>query len=251
MRTLGCGCWVVGCLLVGAAGARADNEAEARAVLDRAIKAVGGEAKVALLRSVTWKSKGTFEADGQQNPYSDDVAVQGFDRYRGSVQVELNGQTITGLLVTSGDQGWIHINGQTQDATKQVIAVRKDLFFALRLAQMLLPLKDKEYRLSHLGELPINGRPTVGIRGTRQGQPDVNLFFDKDSGLPVKSESRYKGLDGQEHSIEYFLSDHKDADGVKHFMKVVVHLDGNKVFEAEVTELKPQEKLEASLFDKP
>lgn len=251
MRTLGCRCWVVGCFLVLAAGARADNQSEARAVLDRAIKAVGGEEKVALLRSVTWKSKGTFEADGQQNPYSDDVAVQGFDQYRGSVQVELNGQTISGMLVTNGEQGWTHVNGQTQDAPKQLVTVRKDLFFPLRLAQMLLPLKEKEYRLSHLGELPINGRPAVGILAARQGQTDVNLFFDKDSGLPVKSESRYKGLDGQEHTIAYFLSDHKDADGVKHFMKVVVHLDGNKVFEAEVTELKPQEKLDAGMFDKP
>src|SRR5947209_4749634 len=42
------------------APARAGDSAEARAVLDRAIKALGGADKLAGLGAVTWKGKGTI-----------------------------------------------------------------------------------------------------------------------------------------------------------------------------------------------
>ena len=78
-----------------------------------------------------------------------------------------------------------------------------------------------------------------------------SLYFDKEAGLPVKCDTKIMEPGGKEASLEFFFSEHKDIGGVKHFMKLMVRVDGKETVEFELSELKLNEKLDDSQFAKP
>ena len=83
--------------------------------------------------------------------------------------------------------------GNRQDANplpKVELAAFREGLRGLRLAETLVPLTGKEYALSSLGELKVNGRPAVGIKAKKKGAADLDLWFDKKTRLPVKAEMR-------------------------------------------------------------
>jgi len=52
---------------------------------------------------------------------------------------------------------------------------------------MLAPLKDKAYTLAPIGEVKVEDRPALGLRVSRKGNRDINLYFDKKTYLRVKT----------------------------------------------------------------
>jgi hypothetical protein len=92
----------------------------------------------------------------------------------------------------------------------------------------------------------------VGVKVSSKGHRDVTLYFDKGSGLLVKTERR--ALDPkskQEVPEERVISDYRDLDGLQSPRKAVVTMDGKKVMEAEATEVKFLDKLDDSVFARP
>src|SRR5436853_6227629 len=88
-------------------------------------------------------------------------------------------------------------------------------------------LNEKGMELSALDETKVDGKPAVGVRVKSKGHRDVQLYFDKSSGLLVKRQ--YKVLDpgsGQEVSQEVVFGDYQDKDGVKHYRKIAAYRDG-------------------------
>ena len=122
--------------------------------------------------------------------------------------------------------------------------------YALRGPQLVSSLRGKEFKLSHLGEVKIDDKPAVGLLVNHKDHKDMSLYFDKNTGLPVKTEIRLKEPQGQEVTIEFHYGDFKDFDGMKHPTKITIKLD-NKEVVAEVSEIKGEEKLDDSLFAKP
>jgi hypothetical protein len=131
------------------------------------------------------------------------------------------------------------------------LAVRKEVFYLLRLPEMLLPLKGKECKLSSLGEIRVGDRHAVGLRVEQAGRPDVGVFFDKDSGLLLKSEARLKLPDDREVVATFLVDGHKDFDGLKHFTRFTLEVDGEKLFAGELSEVRAVGDLEDRVFAKP
>src|SRR4029078_572410 len=112
---------------------------------------------------------------------------------------------------------------------------------------LLTSIQEKPFQLSPLGEIKVGDRPAVGVRGIHKDHKDVGLYFDKETGLPVKSEVRLKTPDGKEVMIEYRYVDYKDMDGLKHPTKIVVKAD-DKEFTLEVSEVKAEGTVDESVF---
>ena len=93
-------------------------------------------------------------------------------------------------------------------------------------------------------------RAAIGISVTHKDRKDISIYFDKDNGLPLKTEIRLTDPANKEITVEYLYSDYKDFDGIKHPGKVTIKADG-KEFTMELSELKAEETLDDSLFDKP
>jgi hypothetical protein len=247
---------VAGLLLGFASRGWADDPATAKAIIDKAVKAMGDEAKLKKLQAATWKGKGKVYIFGDGIDYAGEWALQGSAKYRLILDVEVMGQKIHQTLVVNDDKGWIKTNDTLMDMPKDVLAEQREQMFSNWHAfAMPLALKDTQFELSTLGETEIEKRKVVGVRATSKGHRDLNLYFDKETGLPVKGEWRVKDLQGfaggNEVTQEVFLSDFKDVDGMKVAMKVVIKWDGKPYVDAEFSDYKLEEKLDDDVFAKP
>jgi len=229
----------------------ADEQSEALAVIDKAIKAMGGDQKVDSLKSAIYKAKGLAKDGGQDIQIEAEVSARGLGQYRVDMEVNVQGQSRKMLVVLNGEQGWMKTMDRVEDAPNGVAAAVQQAFLGPRTATLLSLLKDKETKLSPLGEVKVNDRPTLGIKVLRKDFREFDLYFDKETSLPVKCDSRITNPNGQEESIEYEFSGPKEVSGLKHFTKLVVKIKGPGTVEFELTELKTNEKLGDDLFAKP
>src|SRR5438105_741111 len=237
-----CGLLALGLLLVTAAS-RADDK-DCRAVIDKAIKAVGGSERLAKYRAQTWKEKGTFYGEGGAQPYTGNYAVQWPDHFR----MEIEGGF---TLVLTGDRGSFKEGGKVQEMTKEQLAQQKESQYA-GWVTTLLPLKDSAFQRSSLGESTVGSRPVVGIKVAHAGHNDIKLYFDKESGLLLRFEYRLKDArTGKEAEMVTLGGNFKEFGGLKFPTKIDMKRDGKKFVEAEILEVKPMERLDPSVFAKP
>jgi hypothetical protein len=233
-------------------GIRADDAADARAIVEKGIKATGqkpGDKAVAM----TWKDKGKFTAGGMSMPYTGEWAFQGPDKYRFSVSAEVEGMNLTFSAIANGAKAYESALGMTQEMTGDKLEYFLGQTYALNVTSLLPLLADKEFKLATAGEKDVNGKKAAGVTVTREKKPTITLYFDKGTGLLVKSESKVKDeFQGwKEVSEEVFYEDYKDVGGRKFFGKMRVVRDGKPMIESTISEQKTAEKLDAKLFEKP
>jgi hypothetical protein len=237
-------------LLLGARAARADEQADAKALLDKAMKAMSGETKLAKLGTASVKCKVTGSEGGQEITMDLDGVWRGLSQYRLDATVQVGGRTIQGVLVFNDDKAWFKAPCKTEDAPEGVASFLQNALHAMRMPQLLPSLTGKDYKLSLLGEVTVGSRAALGLSVSHKDRKDVSLFFDKENGLPLKSEVRLTDPKGKEITVEYHYSDYKEFDGVKLCGKITIKVD-DKEFTMELSELKAVEKVEDSQFDKP
>jgi uncharacterized protein (TIGR03000 family) len=247
---------VVAVFLPAMAPVRGDSDSEIKKVLDRAVNAAGGPHKIAELKSVTWKAK---FVSPEGDAIKADISGQGWDRVRAEIEFQVKGMKPGDLtLIMNGDKAWMRLFDwdvwDWKPAPNQFLL--RDLYFALRAPQMLPALLDKEFRLAYLGEAKVKGHSAVGIRIRRKDRPDVSLFFDQKTGLPLKAELRIPNPGGKQDTGEIFFTHFKDFHGLKHFTKAIGagKLTGepptiNAIFE--ISDIRPRKHLDASLFERP
>jgi hypothetical protein len=240
-------------IFVCAVAARGDDATEARKTLDTAVQALGGADKLAGLDSVTAKSKGKLTTD-ETVEFRDEWSVSGTDRLRWKVDAQVKARTVTGLMIFNTDKVWFRDEARAQSAElpKEIMPIFREDLRALRLAQQLTTLFDKKYQLSSLGELKVGERAAVGIKIAEKDRPELDLYFDKETRLPLRIEVRVKEPGAAEEATHALLfEDYKDFDGVKHFTKMTLKRDNKTTLELELIEVKRQAKLDDSVFAKP
>src|SRR5262245_54945423 len=138
MRT-SMGALVLGCgLVVGLGAAHAGDDA--RAVIDKAIKAMGGEEKLKKFQAVTWSEKGIYYGGGGEDAYTGKYAVQ----WPGQFRMEIEGVF---TIVLDNDKGWVSFGGMTQALAGDKLKGNIDAQRA-RWITTLAPLTDKAFTLS-------------------------------------------------------------------------------------------------------
>jgi hypothetical protein len=239
-----------GLLLAAAAPARADDAADAKALVEKAVKAHGGQDKLAKFPAHTVVFKGKFHGMGAAIDMSGEITTQSYDKVKVDIEVEAGGQKVRFLSVFNGDKGWIRLGDETKEMDKDEIAEAK-LQAHSGWVTTLVPLAGKEFTLATVGEIKIDGKPALGVKVSRKGHRDIDLYFDKESGLLVKTESRVKDEAGQEVMEESFLGGYKDVKGTKQAMKFTIKRDGKLFLEGEASDYQLAEKLDDSVFAKP
>jgi hypothetical protein len=237
--------WAVVVGLVWAGVVRADDADKARAIIDKAIKAMGGAKKLGKNKAVTWNEEGTYYGMGEGLPYKGSYASAGPDRFRMDIQGVF-------IIVLDGDKGWVKEGGKTRAMNKQELAQQQtDRRAASTLA--LIPLKDKAFQLEDLGEVKVDKKPALAIKVTREGYPDLKLYIDKKTNLLLKLAYRNKAPEQtfKEVDQEYILQDYQAVDGVQVPEKVVLKRDGKLFVEAKIKDWKFKDKLDDKLFEKP
>jgi hypothetical protein len=112
----------------------------------------------------------------------------------------------------------------------------------------IVPLKGKEFKVTAIGEETSGGKPTVGVKATGPDGKDLNLYFDKESGLPVRMVAKVTGFMGEEFTQETSYSDYQEMAGIKKATKVVVKRDGMTFLEQQITEFKLLDTVDPTTF---
>lgn len=233
------------------AGGKAEDPSarEVRAVLAKAIKAMGGD-KLKTIRGLGWKGKMTTDVGGTEIAISLDAMSLDGDRHRIEGELTVNGQANTVLLVLNKGKAWVKGgNDKVNDIPQKDAVKARDIFFAARLPHLLGTLTGKVFNLSHLGEIKVNDSPAVGLRISRKGYSDMTLFFDKKTRLPVKAGFRFN--DGQkEYDVDVHYTDYREVAGCQLFSTITYRGDG-KEFRMELTDQRPRDDLDDSTFARP
>jgi len=217
--------WTLGFVLAAAFALHAAEQDDAKNIIDKAIKAHGGQEKLTKLKAVTMRLKGTLHQPGGDVPFTGESSPKVRTKAGLALDGEINGMKFTFVRVLSQDKGWHKINDDTQELNADQLAEAKEEAYESWSAT-LAPLHDKVFAFSSLGEVQVEDRPAVGVR-----------VKDEASGMEVNQESTY--------------SDFKDVDGIKEATKIVVRRDGKPFVEATVDQVKREEKVDDSIFAKP
>jgi hypothetical protein len=250
MQYIRCAFLAFGLVPLATVMAEADDSATARALVNKAIKAHGGEATLAKLPAVTSKFKGKIHGMGEAAAFTGEVAMQGPDRYKAVFEAEEGGEKYRVIQVLNGKNGWTKFNDDTEELDKEDLADLKDDAHG-EWVVTLVPLTGKGFTLKPLGEITIDKRAALGVKASSKGRRDIDLYFDKETGLLVKTKARVKDDDGQEVTEETFLRDYKEMQGTKQAMKFTVKRAGQLYLEGEITEHRLADKLDDSVFAKP
>ncbi len=246
---------LVACLTFLAEGPVRDEppsgDDSARSLIDKAIRARGGEVALTRFPAFTWKGRAKIHAGGRSFRTTDEGAEDLPERLWGRSQWEENGTAVRETLVVTGGRGWTVRDGKLEAMDKAEVAELRERMHSEWLTR-LTPLKDKDYRLELLGVARVGDRPALGVRVSREGHRDVRLYFDKESGLLLKEEYRIKVVQtGREYTEEVFYGDYKDVRGAKYAMHRTLRSGDNFSSEVDLTEVKPCEKLDDALFVRP
>ena len=232
--------------------ARADDK-DPKAILDKAIKALGGEEKLKKAEAISWKTKGTITFGGNENEIKIHATAKGLDHYRRESEGEFNGEPRKFVVVLSGDKGWRKFGEEPMEMDDDALANQKRSTYLEVLPMTLVPLKGKDFKLEAAGEEKVDDKPAVGIKVTGPDQKDFTLYFDKESGLPVKLVAKVVGFQGDEYTQETTYKDYKDFDGIKKATKVDSKRDGEDFIKSEITEFKvlDKDKVDPKTFSEP
>jgi hypothetical protein len=234
--------------LVGTARA-ADKDTDA--ILDKAIKALGGQDNLSKAKNLNWKSKGTITIMGADNPFTTSATAQGLDHFRSEIEGEFGGNKFQALSVLAGDKGWRKFAGNVAAMDKDAVANEKRTLYLNVIPMTVLPLRGNGFKVSAAGEEKVGDKPAVVLKVIAPDGKDFKLYFDKQSGLPVKSVAKVIGLGGDEFTQETYYSDYKDMGGIKKAAKVQSKRNGEKFLDATITEFRPLEKIDAKTFEEP
>jgi outer membrane lipoprotein-sorting protein len=230
-----------------ASAAFAEDQPDARAIVNKAIKASGGAKKLAQFKSESFSEKGKYYGMGDGMPYTGTYSIRWPDHFR----MEIEGVF---TMIIAGDKGWTKSDQGLAEMSKDQLENEKRNLYGGYVAS-LIPLSDDAFKLSKVADVAIEGRTALGVRVSKKGMPDVTLYFDKQSGLIAKTEQVVKPgeyeVEKAEVKQETLLSNYKEFSGCKLPTKIVSKRGGKLYVEAEMTEVKPVDKFDDNVFSKP
>jgi len=231
---------------------RADDAADAKAIVEKGAKAAGYKADAKAVNS-TWKDDGELSAFGMKIPYTATWYVRSPDAMRFDLSATVMGQKFEMTHVVNGDKVWDKATGMIEEPVAEKKEYSQNALYFMTTYMLTPLLSDKDVTLSKAGEKDVGGKPALGVKVEKKGKPTVTLYFDKGTGLLAKSEVKVKDeFQGWKEVLdENFFEDWKDGDGQKVFTKLRVIRDGNPLLEAKLSDQKKPGKLDPKLFEKP
>ncbi len=229
----------------------ADDQADAKAILDAGIKAQGGEAALSRFTRVHGKSKGTWYDGDKKTPLSYESFSDGSDKSRILSFDEDN--KLRSIEVINGKDVWEKDDDkETEKLSGERLKDRLEFIYVCWATQ-LFPLKTQEFHLSLVDETDVGGRKAVGILVKHERHDPLKLYFDKETHLLVKVQGKYKNPDdGKEYDQECVYSDYRNVQDTKQPFRCKSFLDKKEDSDLLVTEMQPYDKsLDEKLFSKP
>ncbi|HVC92987.1 MAG TPA: hypothetical protein VND64_04815, partial [Pirellulales bacterium] len=182
--------------------------------------------------------------------------TDGLDRMRSTYEEDFDGNKSTRVLVIDGDKGWSKEGEmEVMEMEEEELADEKHGIYSQSMALTLVPLKGKDpkFQTEAVGDEKVGDKPAAGVKVTPPVGKDFTIYFDKESGLPVKVVAVMSDPEsiGQEFTQESYFSDFKDFGGIKQAKKIEMKRDGETFIKLELLDFKILDKVEDKTFAKP
>lgn len=225
-----------------------EKKVDARAILARAIVAHGGRENLTKHERIYCHVKGKAGAATLELQEWADIA----GRRKVLLHWEEKGQKLVVTRVFDGNQCWEKFNdNETVTGSSADLREAQETLYQARVGLFYPVLEDKSTTLSYLGESKVGVKLSQAVRVKSMGREDVDLYFDKLSGLLLKTECKmfsgvHRGKIMEVHRDEYI-----ERDGIKVAAKVRMILDGRPYSEDEIVEYRAVREFERGTFAKP
>jgi hypothetical protein len=224
---------------------------EPQSILEKALAAHGGHEVLSQFPAITIQFQGTHSAKGLDSPMTGTSVALGAEKNKTTIKLEVLGKKTTLTTVFAGEQGWIRDDKQTREMTPDERAEAREQSHAAWVSR-LFPLKDPQYTLTALDSTLVDDKPAWGLQVARPGYRPINLYFDKQTSLLVKVETRVRDeTNQQEVTEETILSKYTDVQNTRQPMRLLVKRDGQMVMDVEITEVKLAATVDEKTFAKP
>lgn len=221
-----------------------------REILERAIKAHGGQERLALIRADRVKLRGVLFFDKKEVAFTAETLVQLPAQLKNIVEFTTD-RKHTLVQILNGDKAYVSIDGQPEKVADAALNEMRDTLLLDRAVRLVPLLTEKEFSLSLLEESKINNRPAVGVRVQVKGRKEMRLYFDKETGLLTKTEHVLADEKGKEIRQEEYYSDFKDFEGFRRPTRMLALRNGAKIMEAQLVDVKYATKIDNAEFEKP
>ena len=176
------------------------DEKEAKATIDKAIQAMGGEEKLSAIKAFSAKGKGQITLDGNDLDFTFEMTTQGNDKYRSTYEVDAGGTKFEGGTVLDGEKGWRKQEGEVKKLGGKELALEKRNAYLDVVPILMVPLKGKDFKLESAADDKVGGMAVAVVRVTGPEGKDFTLYFDKVSWLPVKMSGPWRTRKGRRRS---------------------------------------------------
>jgi hypothetical protein len=208
-------------------------------IVDKAIRAHGGEEKLAGLTAFTSKVRTAYP---DAATWDAEIAVQLPGRYRAERTTSSGGKSRTTLIVIDGDQGWMKTNALVTPYPKAFIASFFKYTIPYEGPRSVLRLRARQRNAScqftTTGEGTVEGRPAVGLRMKLEGGPEATWYFDKETGLLLQEVERTKRFEGEDDVVETIYGDYQTVGGFPMARKETSRRDGKEAYTSELIDFK-------------
>jgi hypothetical protein len=228
----------------------ADDESP-RAIVERAIKAHGGQERLEKLKADRVTLKGTMLVNDNKAEFTAETTVNMPSQFRNVVNLKFDTSTRKVVQILNGDKVIVTVDDDPKkDIPASAVAEMREILQLERATRLAPLLSDKSFELAALGEGKVHDKPAVVVKVSSKKHADLKMYFDKESGLLVKTE--HDLTEGkQKVTQEEFYSEFKEIGGYKRPTKLVVFRAGKKLMDAELVDVKYLDKVDETLFTKP
>jgi outer membrane lipoprotein-sorting protein len=197
---------ITGLLLAAAVFPVAVQAMDADELIAKNLEALGGLDKIKSIDSA--KFTGKFLTQGMEFPFT---MIQ---KRPNMIRIEAEVMGATMVQCFNQDSGW-SINPMTGSADPQPMGGMEEKSFKLQ-ADMDGPLVDyaaKGYTVEYLGEEEVEGTPAYKLKVDTQDGIVMEVFFDKEYFLTIKSTNKIT-VDESEFETQTYPSDYQEVDGM-------------------------------------
>lgn len=226
------------------ANVRATDQADVKAIVNRAIEARGGATKLTNYPAFTCQVSGELHLGEVALPFTGEWSSQGGVRNRLTMNGEVMGIKFENFRITNGEQGWVKEGEKVRALDKKAIDGDREQLYGEWLTT-LSPLLEKGVELTALGESKVGNQTAVGIKATAAGHLDVKLYIDRERGVVLKREMVFPGGGAV---LEVLYDDFREIDGVLRYHTVSYKLAGKPLLDLTLRDIKLHKKLDDNLF---
>lgn len=233
-----------------AAPARADEAADARALVEKAVQAHGGITAMAKMQTMTRTATGKMFLLGQETPFHDELVVALPSKWRWNLEGTVGGRPVQMLLILNGENAWQSNGAGVMSLGKDRVGEIQDESQVLWLATLVPLLQEKDFQLGLLKKDSVDGRPADGIRASRANKQPINLYFDAETHLLTKISRRAREA-GVDIDKEYHYGDHQPVQGVMVPKRYSEWTSGRKFVDVNSIDYKFHSNIDEKYFTRP